>query len=128
VSENKQPNEKNIMNFISITKVPPLKVLTLILCVGALPLGGGVTGCSTGSRYKQSTGEYIDDHGLSSHVKKALKADPQFKYDDVNVVTFKGVVQLSGFVSTKDQKNRAGDLAKKVEGVNEVENNITVKE
>jgi len=116
------------MNNSSLNTVAPLKVLALVLCVGALPLGSGVTGCSTGSRYKQSTGEYIDDHGLSSHVKKALKADPQFKYDDVNVVTFKGVVQLSGFVSTKDQKSRAGDLAKTVEGVNEIQNNITVKE
>ena len=42
--------------------------------------------------------------------------------------TFKGTVQLSGFVNSRDQKNRAGDLAKKVEGVREVENNITVKE
>ena len=116
------------MNYKSINKSSPLKALALVLCVGALPLIGGVTGCSTGSRYKQSTGEYIDDHGLSSHVQKALKADPQFKYDDVNVVTFKGVVQLSGFVSTKDQKSRAGDLAKKVDGVKEIENNITVKE
>ena len=105
-----------------------LKVLALILCVGALPLFCGVTGCSTGSRYKQSTGEYIDDHGLSSHVKSALGEDSRYKYDDVNVVTFKGVVQLSGFVNTKDQKNRAGDLARKVEGVKEVKNNITVKE
>jgi osmotically-inducible protein OsmY len=104
------------------------KVSALILCVGALPLVCGVTGCSTGSRYKQSTGEYIDDHTLSSHVKKALGEDHQYKYDDVNVVTFKGVVQLSGFVNTKDQKNRAGDLARKVEGVKEIQNNITVKE
>ena len=44
------------------------------------------------------------------------------------MVTFKGVVQLSGFVNTKDQKNRAGDLDNKVEGVKEVQNNITVKE
>jgi hyperosmotically inducible protein len=44
------------------------------------------------------------------------------------VVTFKGMVQLSGFVNNKDQKNRAGELAKSVEGVKEVENNITVKE
>ena len=42
--------------------------------------------------------------------------------------TFKGVVQLSGFVNSRDQKNRAGDLAKKVEGIREVANNITVKE
>ena len=42
--------------------------------------------------------------------------------------TFKSVVQLSGFVNSRDQKNRAGDLAKKVEGIKEVHNNITVKE
>lgn len=100
----------------------------MILCVGALPLVCVVTGCSTGSRYQQSTGEYIDDHGLSSRVKKALGEDHQYKYADVNVVTFKGVVQLSGFVNTKDQKNRAGNLARQVERVKEVQNNITVKE
>jgi osmotically-inducible protein OsmY len=44
------------------------------------------------------------------------------------VETFKGTVQLSGFVNMKDQKNRAGDLARKVKGVIDVENNITVKE
>ncbi len=116
------------MKNISVNTGQPLKVLALILCVGALTLVCVVPGCSTGSRYKQSTGEYIDDHGLSSHVKKALGEDHQYKYNDVNVVTFKGVVQLSGFVNTKDQKNRAGSLARKVEGVKEVQNNITVKE
>jgi hyperosmotically inducible protein len=44
------------------------------------------------------------------------------------VETFKGTVQLSGFVNTRDQKNRAGDLATKVKGVNDVANNITVKD
>jgi len=44
------------------------------------------------------------------------------------VETFKSTVQLSGFVNTRDQKNRAGDIARKVKGVNDVENNITVKE
>lgn len=105
-----------------------LKAFGLILSLGALPMLCGVTGCSTGSQYKQSTGEYIDDHGTSSRVKKALSADTQYKYGDVNVQTFKGVVQLSGFVNSRDQKNRAGDLAKKVEGAREVENHITVKE
>ena len=116
------------MKFTSVNTGRPLQVLALILCVGALPIVCGVTGCTTGSRYKQSTGEYIDDHTLSSHVKKALGEDHQYKYSDVNVVTFKGVVQLSGFVNTNDQKNRAGDLARNVHGVKEIENNITVKE
>lgn len=105
-----------------------LKVITLILCVGALPLVWGITGCSTGSRYQQSTGEKIDDGQLSSHVKSALGNDTQYKYGDVNVVTFKGVVQLSGFVNSNEQKDRAGALARTAKGVIEVENNVTVKQ
>jgi osmotically-inducible protein OsmY len=90
-------------------------------------MAGGMTGCA-GDRYTQSTGERIDDKGESSRVRDALSDDTQYKYQDVKVQTFKGVVQLSGFVNSREQKNRAGDLAKKVEGVKEVENNITVKE
>ena len=116
------------MKTTTIQPVQPLKLLAFMLCIGALPLICVVSGCSTGSRYQQSTGEYIDDHGLSSQVKKELGEDHRYKYEDVNVVTFKGVVQLSGFVNTKDQKNRAGDLARKIEGVKEVRNNISIKE
>ncbi len=116
------------MKNTSIHTGKTLQVLGLVITLGALPLLLGVTGCTTGSRYKQSTGEYIDDHTLSSSVKKALGNDVQYKYPDVNVVTFKGVVQLSGFVNKKDQKSRAGDITKTVEGVKEVENNITIKE
>jgi osmotically-inducible protein OsmY len=104
-----------------------LKVATLILSVSALAMAGGMTGCA-GDRYTQSTGERIDDKSESSRVRGALSDDTQYKYEDVKVQTFKGVVQLSGFVNSREQKNRAGDLAKKVEGVKEVENNITVKE
>ena len=100
----------------------------MILSLGALPLLMGVTGCTTGSRYEQSTGERIDDHGTSSRVKDALADDTQYKYGGVSVETFKGTVQLSGFVNSRDQKNRAGDLARRVAGVKEVVNNITVKE
>jgi osmotically-inducible protein OsmY len=98
----------------------------LVLSVGAIALLAGVTGCA-GTRYTQSTGERIDDHADSSRVRKALAADTRYKYDDVSVQTFKGVVQLSGFVNNKDQKNRAGDLASQVEGIKEVANNITIK-
>ena len=104
-----------------------LKLSALILSLGALATLGGLTGCA-GDRYTQSTGERIDDKGDSSRVRSALSDDTQYKYNDVKVQTFKGVVQLSGFVNSRDQKNRAGDLAKKVECVKEVENNITVKE
>jgi osmotically-inducible protein OsmY len=85
------------------------------------------SGCA-GDRYKQSTGEHIDDRATSMRVKKALGDDAQYKYPAVEVKTFKGTAQLSGFVNTRDQKSRAGDIAKRVEGVHNVENNITVKE
>jgi osmotically-inducible protein OsmY len=115
------------MTNTSENKGKSLKIIGLLLALSALPLVCGVTGCA-GTRYTQSTGERIDDHGDSSRVKKALSDDTQYKYGDVNVQTFKGVVQLSGFVNSRDQKNRAGSLAKQVEGIREVENNITVKE
>ena len=71
-------------------------------------MAGGLTGCA-GNRYTQSTGEHIDDSGTSSRVRSALSADTQYKYADVNVQTFKGVVQLSGFVNSREQKNRAAN-------------------
>jgi len=128
VNKQHQTNERNDMKITSVNSGTTLKVLSLVIGLGALPLLLGVTGCTTGSRYEQSTGERIDDHGTSSRVRAALADDSQYKYDGVNVETFKGVVQLSGFVNTRDQKNRAGDLARKVKGATDVENNITVKE
>lgn len=104
-----------------------LRLTASFALLGALAMAGSLTGCA-GDRYTQSTGERIDDKADSSRVKSALSADTLFKYEDVKVQTFKGVVQLSGFVTSRDQKSRAGDLAKAVEGVKEVQNNISVKE
>ncbi len=103
-----------------------IKIIGVTLCLSALPLAGLVTGCA-GDRYHQSTGEAIDDHSISSRVKDALSNDALYKYEDVKVQTFKGTVQLSGFVDTSAQKSRAAELAKGVAGVHDVENNITVK-
>jgi len=117
-------NKTSVKNTVS-----KLRVLGIVLTLATVPMLMGVAGCvSSGSRYEQSTGERIDDHGTSSRIKESLAEDTQFKYPDVNVETFKGVAQLSGFVNTKEQKSRAGDLAKKTVGVTEVQNNITIKE
>lgn len=99
----------------------------LALCLGALPLVATMTGCA-GDRYHQSTGESIDDHATSMRVRDALSNDVQYKYEGVQVTTFKGTVQLSGFVDTHAQKSHAAELAKNVQGVQDVENNISVKE
>src|ERR1051325_691436 len=111
----------------SINAGKALKAVSLILALGALPLICTLTGCA-GDRYTQSTGERIDDKVDSGRVRKALSDDTQYKYGDVNVQTFKGVVQLSGFVNSRDQKNRAGSLARQVEGIREVKNTIAVQE
>ena len=57
----------------------------------------------------------------------ALNGSPDYKFDDVSIVTFKGTIQLNGFVDTSDQKDKAGDIAKQVQGVRAVENNISVE-
>jgi hyperosmotically inducible protein len=119
--------KRNDMKRTHISTGKTVKVLALVIGLGTMPLLL-ITGCTTGSRYEQSTGERIDDHGTSSRVRTALANDSKYKYEDVNVETFKSTVQLSGFVNTKDQKNRAGDLARQVTGVTDVENNITVKD
>src|ERR1700722_3912148 len=114
------------MKKTSVKRLQTTKVLGLILCLGALPLATMVTGCA-GDRYHQSTGEAIDDQGITMRGKSALSGDAEYKYQGVQVQVFKGTVQLSGFVDTHAQKGRAADLAKGVEGLKDVQNHITVK-
>lgn len=89
-------------------------------------LGVGLFGCA-GTDTRQSTGQYIDDAAITAKVKSKLLSDDEVSGLAVNVETYKGVVQLSGFVDTKDEKERAGDLADDVPGVRNVQNNIEVK-
>ncbi len=105
---------------------PQVYTLLLSLCLGVATAVTGLTGCA-GTRSSRSTGESIDDTATTGRVKSALRGDTQYKYPDVEVHTFKGTTQLSGFVNTREQKSRAADLAKNVDGVKNVENNITVK-
>ena len=86
-----------------------------------------ITGCA-GDRYHESTGEDIDDSATTGRVKSALNEDTIYKYPGVIVTTFKGTVQLSGFVDNGEEKSRAFTLAKNVDGVKDVENNISVKQ
>ncbi len=98
----------------------------LAICLGVATAVTGLTGCA-GSRSQRSTGESIDDTATTARVKSALHGDAQYKYPDVEVHTFKGTTQLSGFVASGEQKSRASTIARGVEGVRNVENNITIK-
>jgi len=106
--------------------VSNLRILRQLGSLAAAVVILGTAGCA-GSRYDRSTGEYIDDHSLQLRVDHALNENPDYKFDDVSIVTFKGTIQLNGFVDTSDQKNKAGDIAKEVQGVRAVENNISVE-
>ncbi len=80
-----------------------------------------------GTSTRESTGEYIDDTVLTSRVKSLLLNDPQVSGLAVNVETFKGTVQLSGFVKTVAERNRAVQLARGVTGVRQVKNDILIR-
>jgi hyperosmotically inducible periplasmic protein len=99
-----------------------------ILSLGAaLSLGVMVlTGCS-GDRYSRSTGRFMDDSGITAKVKSSLLKDETVKGLNVNVTTYRGDVQLSGFVDTLQEKQRAGEIASRVEGVQTVKNDLLVK-
>jgi len=97
-----------------------------IAMLGLLGLGTGLVGCNREPATRTSTEEQVDQ-ALSKQVQDTFENSPAFKFPDVQVVAFKGRVQLSGYVLSEDQKNSAKTIAQSVPGVVEVENNITLK-
>ena len=75
---------------------------------------------------REGTGEYIDDTIITGKVKAALVADPDLKATQINVETFKGTVQLSGFVPA-DHIPRAVSLVRRIDGVKDVKNDMVPK-
>lgn len=76
---------------------------------------------------KESTGEYVDDAVITTKVKAAVLEEATLKSAEINVETYKGVVQLSGFVKSRADINKAVALAGKVKGVKSVKNDMVVK-
>ena len=104
-----------------------ISAICLLACAGlAIATVTTLTGCA-GNQYDRSTGEYIDDKSLTLRVHDALADNPEYKFSNVNVNVFRGTVQLSGFVDTSDQKAKATDIAKGVQGVKDVQNQISIK-
>jgi len=101
-----------------------MKTIKNIVLASALSLV--FVGCA-GDRYHRSTGEYIDDKATTAKVKTDLYADPLVKGTQVKVRTYEGKVQLSGFVDTMQQKDRASQIARRVNGVQWVKNDLVVK-
>ena len=85
-----------------------------------------IAGCAGGTTH-ESTGEYLDDSVLTTKVQTSILGDSKLKLLQINVETFKGVVQLSGFVDSAGAANRAVELVRKVKGVKSVNNSLIVK-
>ncbi|HEY8856240.1 MAG TPA: BON domain-containing protein [Rugosibacter sp.] len=85
-----------------------------------------VVGCASTSKH-EGTGEYVDDSVITTKVKAAILNEPTLKVAEINVETFKGVVQLSGFVNSQADINKAVEVARGVRGVSSVKNDMRVK-
>lgn len=90
-------------------------------------LAMSIAGCAGGAKH-ESTGEYLDDTVLTTKVKTSILGDSRLKMLQINVETYKGVVQLSGFVDSAGAAERAVELARTVKGVKTVNNSLIVKQ
>lgn len=97
-------------------------VSTIILAV----VFATMLGCASTSKH-EGTGEYIDDSVITTKVKAAVLNEPTLKSSEVNVETYKGVVQLSGFVNSEADIAKAADLARSVKGVSSVKNDMHLR-
>lgn len=99
------------------------RILRFMVCIGLM---AALLGCAATPK-QQSTGEFIDDSVITTKVKAAIFEEPSLKTLQINVKTFKGTVQLSGFVDSAQSVKKAGEVAGSVDGVKAVENDLVVK-
>jgi len=99
------------------------RLLKVLVCIG---LATAFLGCAA-TPQSESTGGYVDDTVITTKVKAAIFDEPSLKTFQINVKTFKGEVQLSGFVDTAQSVTRAGEVARSIAGVKKVQNDLIVK-
>ena len=98
----------------------------VIHCLVLLMLIATFAACAS-TRTQSSTGEYVDDSVITTKVKSLLAADDFLKSFQIGVETFKGTVQLSGFVASQQAVDKAAEIARSVKGVTSVKNDLVVK-
>lgn len=101
----------------------PIKTFSAIFATVVLMI---TLGCAS-TRTQEGTGQYVDDTVITTKVKAAILGEPGLKVSEINVETFKGVVQLSGFVGTRDDIRSAVKVASAVDGVKSVKNDMQLK-
>jgi len=113
-----RPDQSGGRNMASITRAFGYLLAALIVALAM--------GCASTSK-QEGTGEYVDDTVLTTKVKAAIFNEPTLKSAEINVETFKGVVQLSGFVTSTAAQNKAVEVARGVAGVKSVKNDMRLK-
>jgi osmotically-inducible protein OsmY len=103
-----------------------MKNIKRIFTVLSAALFMTIVGCASTPTH-EGTGEYVDDSVITTKVKTAIFNEPTLKSAEINVETFKGVVQLSGFVSTQANIYKAAEVARNVSGVSNVKNDMRIK-
>jgi osmotically-inducible protein OsmY len=98
----------------------------IVHCLVLLLLIATFAACAS-TPERESTGEYVDDSVITTKVKSLLAADDFLKSFQISVETFKGNVQLSGFVGSQQAVDKAGEIASSVKGVKSVKNDLIVK-
>ena len=99
------------------------RIIQLAVCVGLLTV---FMGCAATQKH-ESTGQYVDDSVITTRVKAAILEESTLKMFQINVKTYQGVVQLSGFVDSAQSVSKAGEVARRVENVKSVANDLLVK-
>lgn len=99
------------------------RIVSFLVCI---VLVTAFLGCAS-TQKREGTGEYLDDSAITTKVKAAIFNEPTLKVFQINVETFKGDVQLSGFVDSSRSVSKAGEVARGVKGVRSVKNNLIVK-
>lgn len=100
-----------------------IKFLSAFFLALALLTAGG---CAS-TQKKEGTGEYVDDAVITTRVKTAILQEPTLSSAEINVETFKGVVQLSGFVTSRAAINKAIEVTRSITGVSSVKNDMRLK-
>jgi osmotically-inducible protein OsmY len=107
-------------------EIAVMKYLNTICAIFSAIALATILGCAS-TPTREGAGEYVDDTVITTKVKAAVFAEPTLKSAEINVETFKGVVQLSGFVSSEADTQKAVEVARKVKGVESVKNDMRIK-
>jgi osmotically-inducible protein OsmY len=99
------------------------RIVKFLVGIGLITL---LVGCAA-TQNRESTGEYVDDSVITAEAKNVIFNEPSLKVFQISVETYKGIVQLSGFVDSQQAVDKVGEIVKSVKGVKSIKNNLIVK-